>query len=117
LFFIGGGKVVSNPAELIGAGGLKSLIQSLAPVFDWIILDSPPSVPLTDACLLAEISDGVLVVVKAGETPYDIAQKGCQQFRNKHLLGVVLNRVAPTASYSAYYYTANRKGSKNKKQR
>jgi protein-tyrosine kinase len=113
LFFIGGGKVVSNPAELIHAGRLKPLIQRLAPVFDWIILDSPPSVPVTDASLLAEISDGVLVVVKAGETPYDIARKGCQQFRDKHLVGVVLNRVAPGTSYGAYYYSADGNGSKN----
>jgi protein-tyrosine kinase len=113
LFFIGGGKTTSNPAELIGSGRLRPLIQRLAPVFDWIILDSPPSVPVTDASLLAEISDGVLMVVKAGETPYDIAQKGCQQFRDKHLVGVVLNRVAPAASYSAYYYRADGKGGKN----
>jgi capsular exopolysaccharide synthesis family protein len=113
LFFIGGGKTPSNPAELIGSGRLKPLIQRLAPVFDWIILDSPPSVPLTDASLLAEISDGVLMVVKADETPYDIAQKGCQQFRDKHLVGVVLNRVAPGTSYSAYYYSADGKGGKN----
>jgi protein-tyrosine kinase len=113
LFFIGGGKTASNPAELIGAGRLKPLIQRLAPVFDWIILDSPPSVPVTDASLLAEITDGVLMVVKAGETPYDIAQKGCQQFRDKHLVGAVLNRVAPSASYSAYYYRADGKGGKN----
>jgi len=110
LFFIGGGKTASNPAELIGCGRLKPLIRRLAPLFDWIILDSPPSVPLTDASLLAEISDGVVMVVKAGETPYDIAQKGCQQFRDKHLLGVVLNRVAPAASYSAYYYSADGRG-------
>jgi capsular exopolysaccharide synthesis family protein len=113
LFFIGGGKTASNPAELIGAGRLKPLIQRLAAVFDWIILDSPPSVPVTDASLLAEITDGVLMVVKAGETPYDIAQKGCQQFRDKHLVGAVLNRVAPAASYSAYYYRADGKGGKN----
>ncbi len=113
LFFIGGGKTASNPAELIASGRLRPLIQRLAPVFDWIILDSPPSVPVTDASLLAEISDGVLMVVKAGETPYDIAQKGCQQFRDKHLVGAVLNRVAPAASYSAYYYRADGKGGKN----
>jgi protein-tyrosine kinase len=116
LFFIGGGKTPSNPAELIGSGRLKPLIQRLAPVFDWIILDSPPSVPVTDASLLAEISDGVLMVVKAGQTPYDIAQKGCQQFRDKHLLGVVLNRVAPSASYSAYYYRADGKNGKKKEE-
>jgi protein-tyrosine kinase len=116
LFFIGGGKTPPNPAELIGSGRLKPLIQRLASVFDWIILDSPPSVPLTDASLLAEMSDGVLMVVKAGQTPYDIAQKGCQQFRDKHLVGVVLNRVAPAASYSAYYYRADGKDGKNKKE-
>lgn len=116
LFFIAGGKAPSNPTELIGSGRLKPLIQRLAPVFDWIILDSPPSVPVTDASLLAEISDGVLMVVRAGETPYDIAQKGCQHFRDKHLVGVVLNRVAPADSYSAYYYSADGKDSKNRKQ-
>jgi capsular exopolysaccharide synthesis family protein len=116
LFFISGGKAASNPAELIGSGRLRPLIQRLAPVFDWIILDSPPSVPVTDASLLAEISDGVLMVVKAGETPYDVAQKGCQQFRDKHLVGAVLNRVAPAASYSAYYYSADGQGSKNQRQ-
>jgi len=116
LFFIGGGKTPSNPAELIASGRLKPLIQRLAPVFDWIILDSPPSVPVTDASLLAEISDGVLMVVKAGETPYDMAQKGCQQFRDKHLVGVVLNRVAAAASYSAYYYRADGKDGKSKKE-
>jgi capsular exopolysaccharide synthesis family protein len=116
LFFIAGGEPVSNPAELIGSGRLKPLIQRMAPVFDWIILDSPPSVPVTDASLLAAISDGVLVVVKAGETPYDIARKGCQQFRDKHLVGVVLNRVAPGTSYGAYYYGADGQGSKNNKE-
>ncbi len=118
LFFIAGGKRAPNPVELIGSGHLKTLIQRLAPVFDWIILDSPPCMPVTDASLLAEMTDGVLMVVKAGETPYDIARKGCQQFRDKHLVGVVLNEVAAGSSYSAYYYyRADEKDPKNGKQR
>jgi capsular exopolysaccharide synthesis family protein len=117
LFFIAGGKKVPNPAELIGSGRLKILIQRLAPVFDWVILDSPPAVPVTDASLLAEISDGVLMVVQAGETPYDIAQKGCQQFRDKHLVGAVLNRVAPASAYRSYYhYSGDGTDRRNKKQ-
>ena len=104
LFFIAGGKRAPNPAELIGSGRLRTLIQRLAPAFDWIILDSPPAVPVTDASLLAEMSDGVLMVVKAGETPYDMAQKGCQHFRDKHLVGAVLNRIEAGSAYSAYYY-------------
>lgn len=104
LFFIPGGEPVSNPMELIGNGRLKGLLHRLAPLFDWIVVDSPPCVPLSDANVLADLCDGVLMVVLAGKTPYDMAQKGGQQFREKRLLGVVLNHVAPQVSYSAHYY-------------
>lgn len=117
LFFIAGGKTAPNPVELIGSGRLRILIQRLAPAFDWIILDSPPSLLVTDASLLAEMSDGVLMVVKAGETPYDMAQKGCRQFREKHLVGAVLNRIAAGSAYSHYYYySADGKDRKYSKQ-
>ncbi|MGH9404128.1 MAG: CpsD/CapB family tyrosine-protein kinase [Terriglobia bacterium] len=106
LFFIPGGQPVSNPMELIGNGRLKGLLHRLAPLFDWIVIDSPPCVPLSDANVLADLCDGVLMVVLAGKTPFDMAQKGGQQFRDKRLLGVVLNHVAPQASYSAHYYHA-----------
>jgi len=104
LFFIAGGKPVSNPAELIANGRLKNLLHRLTSVFDWILLDSPPVVPISDANLLGELCDGVLMVVRAAATPFDIAQKACQEFHGKPLLGVVLNRVEARASYSSYYY-------------
>jgi protein-tyrosine kinase len=104
LFFISAGKPSSNPAELLGNGRLKNLLHRLAPAFDWILVDSPPVVPLSDACLLSELCDGVLMVVRASSTPFDLAQKACQKFDGKPLLGVVLNRVKRGASYSAYYY-------------
>jgi protein-tyrosine kinase len=115
LFFIPGGELVSNPIELISNGRLKTLLHRLAPLFDWIILDSPPSVPLSDASLLAEVSDGVLMVVRAGQTRFDMAQKSCRLFADKHLLGVVLNRVPPHSSYSSYYYSGYYAASKNGK--
>ena len=104
LFFIPGGKSVSNPAELIGTGRLKSLVQRLAPIFDWIIVDSPPVIPVSDATLLAEACDGVLIVVRAASTPFDLAQKACHEFRDRHLLGVVFNQVRPGVGYSSYYF-------------
>ncbi len=104
LFFIPGGRSVPNPSELIGNGRLRLALHRLAPAFDWIILDSPPVIPVADAKLLAESCDGVLVVVQAGLTPCDLAQKGCLEFRDKRLLGVVLNRVKPGHSYSSFYY-------------
>jgi protein-tyrosine kinase len=106
LFFVPGGKPPLDPIELLGNGKLKGLLHRLAPLFDWIVLDSPPCVPLSDASLLAELCDGVLMVVKAGKTPFDVAQKGRRQFEQRHLLGVVLNHVAPQTAYSAYYYQA-----------
>ncbi|MGH9398242.1 MAG: CpsD/CapB family tyrosine-protein kinase [Terriglobia bacterium] len=106
LFLIPGGVGASNPTELVGNGRLKGLLHRLAPLFDWIVMDSPPCVPLSDASLLADLSDGVLMVVQSGKTPFDMAQKGSRQFRDKRLLGVVLNQVAPQTAYSAYYYHA-----------
>lgn len=106
LFLIPSGRAASNPTELVGNGRLKNLLHRLAPLFDWIVVDSPPCVPLSDASLLADLCDGVLLVVRSGKTPFDIAQKGSQQFRDRRLLGVVLNQVAPQSAYSAYYYHA-----------
>jgi capsular exopolysaccharide synthesis family protein len=104
LFFIPGGKPASNPAELIANGRLKPLLERLAPAFDWIILDSPPIVPVSDASLLADMCDGTVMVVQAAATPFDLAQKACQEFREKHVVGVVLNRVEPGFGYNSYYY-------------
>ncbi|MBI1749155.1 MAG: CpsD/CapB family tyrosine-protein kinase [Acidobacteria bacterium] len=104
LFFIPGGTPCSNPAELIASGKLEALLRRVAPLFDWVILDSPPAVPVSDASLLADMCDGVLMVVRSAVTPYDMAQRAVQEFREKHLVGVVLNDVEPGSGYSSYYY-------------
>ena len=113
LFFIPGGSTVSNPIELLGNGRLKGLLHQAAPLFDWIVVDSPPCVPLSDASLLADLTDGVLMVVRSGKTPFDVAQKAGQMFRERHLLGVVLNQVMPQEAYSAYYYRPEEHIAKN----
>jgi capsular exopolysaccharide synthesis family protein len=104
LFFIPGGKAASNPAELLHSGRFKKLLDCVAPHFDWVILDTPPAGPVSDASLLADLCDGVLLVIRAGVTPYDAAQKITQEYREKRLVGVVLNRVDPEGARSAYGY-------------
>ncbi len=104
LYFIPGGTPVQNPSELIGNGRLKSLIQRMSPLVDWIIIDSPPAVPVADASTLADICDGVLLVVQSAVTPLEAAQKARQEFVNKPLLGVVLNQVQAKEAASSYYY-------------
>jgi protein-tyrosine kinase len=72
--------------------------------FDWVILDSPPSLPVHDASNLAGSCDGVLFVVHAGKTDNEIALKASTEFRNRNLLGVVLNQVEASESQGGYYY-------------
>jgi protein-tyrosine kinase len=104
LFFIPGGRSVAQPAELIANGRLKLLMQRVEPLFDWIIVDSPPAVPVSDASQLANFCDGVLMVVRSNATPYDTAQKARQEFAGKTLVGVVLNGIRKSDSYARYYY-------------
>jgi protein-tyrosine kinase len=104
LFFIPGGKHALQPAELISNGRLKTLLQRLAPLFDWIIIDTPPAMAVSDPRVMSDLCDGVLLVVSAAKEPYDVLQKTRQQFIDKRLLGVVLNRAEPRMSYSYKYY-------------
>lgn len=107
LFFVPSGRVVSNPAELVANGRFKFLLSRLESLFDWIIIDSPPAVPVSDASLLANFCDGVLMVVRSNATPFDVARKARQEFQDKSLIGVVLNGIeAGSSPYSQYYYAA-----------
>jgi protein-tyrosine kinase len=111
LFFIPAGRPVSNPAELLSNKQLRSLLDQLGPAFDWVILDAPPVLPVSDAGVLAGLCDGVLFVVRAGSTAFDLAQMASQEFRGKNLVGVVLNRVEEREAYGAYsYYAGNGRG-------
>jgi capsular exopolysaccharide synthesis family protein len=104
LFFIACGRTVAQPAELIANGRLKMLMQRVESLFDWIIVDSPPAVPVSDANQLANFCDGVLMVVRSNATPYDSAQKARQEFAGKTMVGVVLNGITRADSYAKYYY-------------
>lgn len=104
LFLIAGGAPADNSSELISNGRLKSLLERLAPLFDWIILDSPPTVPVADARLLAAFCDGVVMVVRAGHTPYNLALKASQEFDPNQLVGIVLNGVDSSQASIAYKY-------------
>jgi protein-tyrosine kinase len=105
LFFISAGKQVPSPAELVANGRLKFLLNRVETLFDWIIIDSPPAVPVSDASLLANFCDGVILVVRSNVTPFDMARKARQEFRDKQLVGVILNGIeADSSAYSRYYY-------------
>jgi protein-tyrosine kinase len=107
LFFVSSGRATSNAAEMVANGRMKRLLERLEKIFDWIIVDSPPAVPVSDASLMANACDGVLMVVRSHITPSDIARKARQEFRDEQLVGVVLNAIeVKSVPYSHYYYTA-----------
>jgi protein-tyrosine kinase len=104
LCFIPGGNEVTNTSELLSNGKLKTLLERVTPVFDWVFLDSPPCLPVADASVLADLVDGVLMIVRAASTPAETAQRACQELRGQKLLGVVLNAVEEAHAYGSYYY-------------
>ncbi len=107
LFFLPAGHIVSEAPELIANGRLKLLLQRLEPMFDWIIMDSPPVVPVADSTLLAGFCDGVLMVVRSNSTPSDLARRARGEFQDKLLLGVVLNGARRGKEGKYYYYYGN----------
>jgi capsular exopolysaccharide synthesis family protein len=104
LFFIPAGKPSSDPAELLGNNQMQTLLSRVLPLFDWIIVDAPPVLPVSDAGVLAGKCDGVIFVVRAGVAAFDMAQAACAELKNRNLLGVVLNGVEEQAIYGAYGY-------------
>ena len=106
LFLISAGLDNGNPAELVSNGRMKFLLSRLEAMFDWIIIDSPPAVLVSDAALLANYCDGVLLVVRSNNTPVEAARRARQEFTDHNVVGVVLNGMAPGLTpYSQYDYS------------
>jgi protein-tyrosine kinase len=105
LFFMPAGKVVPSAPELLSNGRLKQFLQRVDPLFDWIIIDTSPVIPVSDATLVATACDGVLMVVRSNATPANLARRAREEFPDKLLLGVVLNGIhAGELAQSKYYY-------------
>lgn len=105
--FIPAGNCSDSTLELVSSHRMDELVSRLSPHFEWIVLDSPPVLAVTDAVDLARVADAVLLVARAGSTPYPVVQKVQQTFSGSRLLGFVLNATknAPRQDhYYSYYY-------------
>lgn len=103
--------LLQNPSSLLEDPRLKDLFQKLSENYDYIIVDSPPLVSVSDGALLAALCDGAVLVVRSGETPKTLIKQSLTQLERSHcrLLGGVLNGVATGARgygryYGKYYY-------------
>jgi succinoglycan biosynthesis transport protein ExoP len=103
------GPLPPNPADLLSSHKLDDAIAELRTKFKFIVIDSPPIMAATDAVILSVKADGVLLVVRSGETPKEAFTRTRDLLLSVkcHLLGVVLNAVdskAPDYYYSYRYY-------------
>ncbi len=105
LWLLPAGKA-DHPAEILESKELTQVAIQLADWFDWIIIDSPPVMPMADTNLWSRIADGTLLVVRQGVTPRRALQKTLETLDNPKLLGVVINEASDTDRgryYSKYY--------------
>jgi polysaccharide biosynthesis transport protein len=105
LWVLPAGVIPPNPAELLGARRFKDLLATLQKHFDWVILDTPPVMAVTDSCVVAHLTNGVLFVVGAEMTSRYSAARAIEQIVHAkgHLMGGVLNRV--DLAHNPYYYS------------
>jgi capsular exopolysaccharide synthesis family protein len=99
-----GGLPLANPLEILSSDRTRSLLSQLRREFQYIVVDLPPILPIADSQILAELSDGVILVVRAHQTRRELFQHALDRFAVPNILGVVLNGVAlQRSSYAKAY--------------
>jgi capsular exopolysaccharide synthesis family protein len=95
LFLLPSGPSPPNPAELLCSMQMEDLIKRLRQSFDYVVLDSPPLLPITDATILSGIVDGVVMVVECDKTTRAALSRACGVIDHAggKILGTVLNKV------------------------
>ncbi|MEM9491063.1 MAG: polysaccharide biosynthesis tyrosine autokinase [Myxococcota bacterium] len=100
-----------NPAELLLTDRFKDILVKLEERYDRVLLDSPPLILLNDAVVLSRLSDGVVMVAKAGSTSIDDLGRSARMIRDidAPILGVILNNVSRSSDsfYHNYYYNSD----------
>lgn len=101
------GIVPPNPSELISSDKMKEILRSLAERYDYVIIDSPPLVTVTDPIILSTLVDGVILVVKSGQSKSELVRRACQDLSSvgAKVLGVTLNNFnMRQEGYDYYHY-------------
>lgn len=105
------GKIPPNPAELLGSVEMANTLDRLAQMFDYVLIDSPPILPVTDSVILSRYVDGVVLVIKGGSTPRKVVRDAKDRLKNAgaNILGTILNNVDVAGGdyyyYNRYYYS------------
>ena len=113
------GVIPPNPSELLGSERMKNLLQRAKEQYDYVLIDTPPVMPVTDALIVSRFVDGMILVIASAEVKVEMARDVKNQLVNAgaNILGIVLNKVRSEHhgyGYGYYYYYGN-DGEKHKK--
>jgi len=121
LFYISAGTIPPNPSEILGSTQMESFLEKLKNEYDYIIIDSPPLIAVTDSEVLTQLVDGTILVVSANSTEVELMDRSIEILKRDKVtfLGVVLNNFMYRSGYSSYYkyyyyYSHPSNGSKTK---
>ena len=100
------GKEVPNPSEMLNSDAFGEILTELSARYDRIVIDSPPVMPVTDACILGAICDVTLLVLRAEKSTRKTAQHARDGLLGvgAHILGAIVNDVPPRKGRYGYYY-------------
>jgi receptor protein-tyrosine kinase len=105
LSVLGAGPMPPNPSEMLGSAQMRTLLESLRETQDFVVIDTPPLLPVTDAAVLSVLADGCLITTRYGRTRREQLGEaaGILARIDAKLLGVVLNRVPQSAAVARGY--------------
>jgi capsular exopolysaccharide synthesis family protein len=104
------GPIPPNPAEILSSERTRNLWPALLKKYEYVFIDAPPVLAVTDAAILSTQVDGVILVVSSANTRIDLARNAQEQFikANARIIGVVLNKIkVEKHDYNYYYYSDN----------
>jgi succinoglycan biosynthesis transport protein ExoP len=106
LYILPAGTPPPNPAELLASANMKELIDQLRGQYDHIVIDTPPTLSVTDAVVLSPRADATILVIRSGQTTKQALRRSRDILMqvNAHVAGVLLNAVDLTSPDYYYYY-------------
>ena len=114
------GVIPPNPSELLGSERMQNILQRAKEEYDYVLIDTPPVLPVTDSLVLGSMVDGLILVIDSGEVKVEMAREVKNQLvhAGANILGVVLNKVrSEHHGYGyGYYYYYGHDGEKHKKE-
>lgn len=118
LRLITSGPIPPNPSELLGSAKMQRLLDELKTMSDYILIDAPPTIAVTDASVLASKVDGIVLAIGVGVNKPQMVKRAKDLLINAKgkLLGAVLNRVEIEKEHSYYYYYYGEKDKKKIKE-